>query len=120
MPTLKIPPELELYYETDCFAEPWTKPENLMLLHGCAESGIVWYDWMPHLARRFNVVRPDMRGFGRSSPMRRDFPWSLDVIIDDYTKLMDALGIDRCHVVAAKIGGTIARARSPRAARTAS
>src|SRR5688572_11744663 len=114
MPTLKIAPELELYYETDNFVEPWTTPENLMLLHGCAESGIVWYDWMPYVARRFNVVRPDMRGFGRSTPMHRDFAWSLDVIIDDYTKLMDALGIDRCHVVAAKIGGTIARAFAAR------
>jgi len=114
MPTLKIEPELEMYYETDHFAEPWSSPESILLLHGCAESGIVWYDWMPHLARRFNVVRPDMRGFGRSTPMRRDFPWSLDVLVDDYTTLMDALGLDRCHVVAAKIGGTVARAFAAR------
>ena len=68
MPTLNIDRDLEMYYETDCFVEPWEKPESLMLLHGCAESGIVWYDWMPLVARRFNVVRPDMRGFGRSTP----------------------------------------------------
>src|SRR5688572_2514812 len=114
MPILKIPPELELYYETDTFVEPWLEPETMMLLHGCAESGIVWYDWMPQVTRHFNVVRPDMRGFGRSTPMHRDFAWSLDVIVDDYTKLMDALGIDRTHVVAAKIGGTIARAFAAR------
>ena len=58
MPTLEVSPELEMYYETDSFVEPWVKPESLMLLHGCAESGIVWYDWMPHLARHFNVVTP--------------------------------------------------------------
>jgi pimeloyl-ACP methyl ester carboxylesterase len=114
MPTLKISPELEMYYEADNFAPPWTGPESVLLLHGCAESGIVWYDWMPHLAPKFNVVRPDMRGFGRSTPMHRDFAWSLERIIDDYTTLMDHLGIDRCHVVAAKIGGTVARAFAAR------
>ena len=114
MPTLKISPELAMYYETDNFAPPWTEPESMLLLHGCAESGIVWYDWMPHLAPKFNVVRPDMRGFGRSTPMHRDFAWSLERIVDDYTALMDHLGIDRCHVVAAKIGGTVARAFAAR------
>ena len=114
MPTLKIDSGLEMYYEVARYAEPWTDPESVLLLHGCAESGIVWYDWMPHLARRYNVVRPDMRGFGRSTPMRRDFAWSLDLLADDYTKLLDTLGIDRCHVVAAKIGGTVARAFAAR------
>jgi pimeloyl-ACP methyl ester carboxylesterase len=38
---------------------------------------------VPLLARRFRVVRPDMRGYGASTPMPRDFPWTLDVIIDD-------------------------------------
>ena len=114
MPTLNIDSDLEMYYEVDNFCEPWTKPESLLLLHGCAESGIVWYDWMPQLARRYNVVRPDMRGFGRSTPMHRDFAWSLDRLVGDYTKLLDALGIERCHVVAAKIGGTVARAFAAR------
>jgi pimeloyl-ACP methyl ester carboxylesterase len=114
MPTLKIDSDLEMYYEVADYAEPWSNPESILLLHGCAESGIVWYDWMPHLARRYKVVRPDMRGFGRSTPMHRDFAWSLDVLVDDYTKLMDALVIDRCHVVAAKIGGTVARAFAAR------
>ena len=51
-----------------------------------------------------------MRGFGASTPMPRDFKWTLDVIIDDYLRLMDSLGIRRFHLVGAKIGGTIARA----------
>jgi 3-oxoadipate enol-lactonase len=84
------------------------------MLHGNAESGLAWYAWVPKLARRFRVVRPDMRGFGRSSPMPEDYPWTLDRIIDDYCALMDHLGIARFHLVAAKIGGTIARAFAAR------
>lgn len=114
MPTLRIQPDLDLYYQVDNFTPPWTEPETLLLLHGCAESSAAWYAWMPHLARRFRVVRPDMRGFGASTPMPRDFPWTLDVLIGDYLRLMDSLGIESFHLVAAKIGGTIARAFAAR------
>ncbi len=113
MPILKSP-GLDQYYEVDDCSDPWTPAETILLLHGCAESGAVWYGWMPQMARNYRVVRPDMRGFGRSTPMARDFAWSLDVIIDDYLRLTDALGIARFHLVAAKIGGTIARAFAAR------
>jgi 3-oxoadipate enol-lactonase len=115
MPILKSP-GLDMHYEVDDFTDPWTQPETILLLHGNCESGAAWYGWVPHLARRFRVVRPDMRGFGRSTPMARNFPWTLDVLIEDYIRLMDALRIERFHLVGAKIGGTIAR---PFAARRA-
>ena len=108
MPTLKSP-GLELHYEVDDFTDPWAKPETILLLHGNCESGAAWYGWMPRLARQLRVVRPDMRGFGRSTPMARDFRWTLDGLIDDYVRLMDELGVERFHLVGAKIGGTIAR-----------
>lgn len=113
MSVLKLP-DLDLYYEVDDFTAPWTKAETILLLHGNCESGQSWYGWMPHLVRKYRVVRPDMRGFGRSSPMPREYPWTLDAIIDDYCRLMDHLGIERFHLVGAKIGGTIARAFAAR------
>jgi pimeloyl-ACP methyl ester carboxylesterase len=69
----------------------------------------VWFGWVPHLARDFRVVRPDMRGYGQSTPVPRDFPWTIDVVIDDFIRLMDKLGIARFHLVGAKIAGFIAR-----------
>ena len=79
------------------------------MLHGNAESGAVWFGWVPHLARHFRIIRPDMRGFGQSTPMAESFPWTLDVIVDDYVRLMDSLDIARFHLVGAKLGGTVAR-----------
>ena len=114
MPSLRVSPDLEMHYRGDDYTDPWTKPETILLLHGNSESSAAWYAWVPLLARRFRVVRPDMRGFGASTAMPRDFPWTLDVIIDDYIALMDALGIERFHLVGAKIGGTIARAFAAR------
>jgi len=114
MPTLPLAPDAELHYRVDDFTDPWTAPETILLLHGNAESGLSWYRWVPVLGRQFRVVRPDMRGFGQSTPMPRDFRWSLDVLIDDYCRLLDALKIARVHLVGAKIAGVISRAFAAR------
>ena len=121
MPTLRLPPDLDLHYLVDDLTDPWREPQTILMLHGNAESSAAWYGWVPTLARHYRLVRPDMRGFGASTPMPRDFPWTLDLLIDDYCRLLDALGLDRVHLVAAKIGGTIARAfaaRRPERVRT--
>src|SRR5262249_54039200 len=107
--TLQLPGGLSMKYFVDDYTDPWREPETILLIHGMAESSAVWFGWIPHLAREFRVVRPDMRGFGASTPMPRDYPWSLDAIIDDYTALMRHLNVGKFHVVSAKIGGTIAR-----------
>lgn len=114
MAELRIDNDLVMHYVVDDYTDPWSTPQTILMLHGNAECGGVWYGWVPTLARHFRVVRPDMRGFGRSTPMARDFPWTLDRLIDDYTTLMRSLGVERFHVIAAKIGGTIARAFAAR------
>ena len=113
MPTVRIN-DFDMFYAVDDYTEPWRKPETILMLHGNAESSAVWYGWVPELAPHFSVVRPDMRGFGASTPMPRDYPWTLDGLIDDYVQLSAKLGIERFHLVGAKIGGTIARAFAAR------
>ena len=81
MPTFPIPPNLDMHYEVDDYTDPWRTPATVLMLHGNAESGAAWYGWVPHLAPWYRVVRPDMRGFGASTPMPRDFPWTLDLLI---------------------------------------
>jgi len=109
MPTHRVSADCELHYVVDDYTDPWRTPQTILMLHGNAESGTAWFAWVPHLARHYRVVRPDMRGFGASTPMPREFRWTLDRICDDTISLMDALGVARFHVIAAKIGGTIAR-----------
>src|SRR5215472_12367951 len=114
MPSFKPSADLDMHYEVDDFTDPWAAPETVLMLHGNAESGLAWYRWVPVLASHYRVVRPDMRGFGQSSPMPRDYPWTLDRLVEDFCALMDHLGVDRFHLVGAKIGGTIARAFAAR------
>ncbi len=109
MPTIRIDDSLQMFYRDDDFTDPWASPESVLLLHGNLESGAVWYGWVPHLAREYRVLRPDMRGFGQSTPMPVDFPWSLDVIADDWAAFLAKLKTGPVHVVAAKIAGVAAR-----------
>jgi 3-oxoadipate enol-lactonase len=116
MPEARITPDLLMHYEVDDYTDPWTQADTILMVHGNAESGLSWFGWVPPLAREFRIVRPDTRGYGASTPMPRGFAWSLDVIVDDHLALMDQLGIERFHLVGAKLGGTIGRhfaARAP-------
>ena len=108
MPQFELSPGTNLFYRDDSFADPWCKPEAALFLHGASESGVAWNGWMPHYGRCFRVIRPDMRGFGASTPMPVDYPWSFDGVITDFVRLMDSLGIERFHLAGAKIGGGIA------------
>jgi 3-oxoadipate enol-lactonase len=108
MPHFEAGHGLRMFYLDECFADAWAPREAMLLLHGNAESGEAWNGWMPALGRAFRVIRPDMRGFGRSTPMAEDFAWSLDGLVADFIGLLDHLGLDRVHVVAAKVAGPIA------------
>jgi 3-oxoadipate enol-lactonase len=114
MPSFKPSVDLDMHYQIDDFTDPWTAPETVLMLHGNAESGLAWWRWVPKIARQYRVVRPDMRGFGQSSPMPRDFPWTLDRLIEDFCLLTDHVRVDRFHLIGAKIGGTVARAVAAR------
>src|SRR2546425_3651465 len=107
MPTFPIPPTLDMHYEVDDYTDPWRPPATVLMLHGNAESGAAWYGWVPHLVPWYRVVRPDMRGFGASTPMPRDFPWAPDPPIDAFCPPMDTPGVERFHLICAKIRGPI-------------
>jgi len=114
MPTMRVAPDLEMFYRVDDFTDPWSKPDTILMLHGLAESSAAWYAWIPHLARDFRIVRPDMRGFGDSTAMAADYPWDMNTVVDDLMALMDGIGTQRFHVIAAKIGGSVARRMAAR------
>src|ERR1700720_2435021 len=97
----------DLFYRDDWFGEPWRKPETAVLIHGAAESSIVWYAWIPRMAREFRVLRPDLPGFGQSR-IPAGFEWSLPSLATYLAHVLDKVGIDSAHIIGAKAGGTIA------------
>src|SRR5258707_8733066 len=72
----------------------------VLLLHGFPDSRFLWRYQLPALAAAgFRVIAPDLRGFGDAPrptavrPYRRPFP------IADVLCILDALGVQRTHVV---------------------
>jgi 3-oxoadipate enol-lactonase len=97
----------DLFYREDWFGEPWRKPETAVLIHGNAESSIVWYAWMPRMALEFRVLRPDLPGLGRSR-IPAGFEWSLPSLAAVVAQVLDKAGADSAHIIGAKAGGAIA------------
>ena len=94
------------------------KGPPLLLLHGWPEFWLTWEPVMTHLADRFTLIAPDLRGFGDSS--KPDGAYGPDQHAADMLALMDALRIERFGVVGHDVGGAVmqpmALARRPRAA----
>ena len=94
------------HYHVDDFSDPW-RPAAPVLLHHAAGGNLHrWRPWVPTLARHRRVVRFDMRGHAGTPPppgMHFDLP----ALAADIARVMDALGIDRTHLVGASAGGIV-------------
>src|SRR5262249_49476665 len=83
-------------------------PEAVVLLHGLAEDSRAWYGWVPELATQFRVVRPDFRGFGRSTVPGPGHTWSISEFASDLHACLGQLQFGAVHLVGAKLGGAVA------------
>ena len=66
-----------------------------------------WRGVLPVLGEDFHVVAPDMVGFGYSD-RPKDVTYGLDTWADQTLGVMDALGIEKAHLVGNSFGGAIA------------
>ena len=84
----------------------------LVLLHGWPEYWRVWRKVIPGLATRFDVIAPDLRGFGDSD--KPQLPaltgYSLDNHVNDLLGLVDGLGFPKFSLVSHDVGAYIAQA----------
>jgi len=83
----------------------------LLLLHGYPQTHAMWQRVALRLADRFELVLPDLRGYGRSSkpPGAADHAnYSKRAMAADIVALMRALGHERFHVAAHDRGARVA------------
>jgi haloacetate dehalogenase len=82
----------------------------LLLLHGYPQSHRMWARVAPTLAKRFTVVAPDLRGYGRSSapPSHNGERYSKRVMAKDAVALMQALGHETFALAGHDRGGRVA------------
>ena len=79
----------------------------LLLIAGLGGRLQFWHRQVAAFARHFRVVLHDHRGTGGST--RSVIAYSIRQMADDVLALMDALNIDRAHLVGHSTGGAIAQ-----------
>ncbi|SOY85239.1 alpha/beta fold hydrolase [Cupriavidus taiwanensis] len=90
----------ELHVRLDGADGPW-----VILAHALAADHTLWDITARHLAGRYRVVRPDLRGHGASdAPLG---PYTMTRLADDVVAVMDALQIPQAHFCGISVGGMV-------------
>lgn len=79
----------------------------LVLIMGLGGDHTAWGFQMGAFAERHRVIAFDNRGAGQTDAP--DAPYTTRGMADDTAGLMDALGVDRAHVIGISMGGMIAQ-----------
>ena len=87
-------PDGRIYYETA------GEGETLVLVHAGFVDSRMWDDQWDEFTSAYRVIRFDMRGYGRSSPV--DTPVSNR---RDLLSVLEHLGVERAHLVGCSMGG---------------
>ena len=80
----------------------------LLLLHGWPETKRIWWRNIAPLAEAgFDVIAPDLRGFGDSGVAPDGFYDPATHALDMHALLTDALGVGRCVAAGGDVGGVV-------------
>ncbi|WP_260854010.1 alpha/beta fold hydrolase [Paraburkholderia sp. BCC1886] len=80
----------------------------VLLLHGWPQTSWAWRHVMPRLSQRFDVIAPDLPGFGDSWKPEGGF--DKKTISRSLHEFVEALGIERLAIVGHDLGGHVAYA----------
>ncbi|MEZ5840126.1 MAG: alpha/beta fold hydrolase [Hyphomicrobiales bacterium] len=84
--------------------------QPVVMIHGSGPGVSAYANWrltMPALAEKFRVIAPDVIGFGYT-----DYPenlgFDLDMWVEHFLGLMDALEVDKVDIIGNSFGGALA------------
>jgi pimeloyl-ACP methyl ester carboxylesterase len=86
-----------LYYEVAGEGHP------LVLIHAAIADSRMWNSQFAEFAKRYRVVRYDLRGFGKSAMVDGQYSDR-----DDLLGLLDFLGMDKAYLLGCSMGGSTA------------
>ncbi|HVJ52487.1 MAG TPA: pyrimidine utilization protein D [Aliidongia sp.] len=79
----------------------------VMLVSGLGGLASYWQDQLKAFAKHFSVVTHDHRGVGQSDHVRMKY--TVEKMAEDVIGIMDALEIEKAHIVGHSTGGAIAQ-----------
>lgn len=97
--------DARLFYQVDDYTDAWTGPETVLFVHGFTETSEAWRAWVPHVSRRYRMIRIDQRGFGQSGAVAKDFSLTTELFVDDLVRIINHVAGEPVHVVGGKSGG---------------
>jgi len=80
----------------------------LVLVHGFTGHREDFAEVLPVLARKRRCIAPDLRGHGDSARATDASGYDFATLVDDLVGLLDALGIEACHLLGHSMGGMVA------------
>jgi len=81
----------------------------VLFIHGFPDSKYLWRHQVQAIADAgYRVIVPDLLGYGGASKPAEVSAYALPNILDDLIGLLDALSIDKVHIVGHDWGGTVA------------
>jgi pimeloyl-ACP methyl ester carboxylesterase len=84
------------------------KGQTVILLHGFAESSIIWNSIIDYLKNQFHLIALDLPGFGKSPKYKSEFQLiEIAQLIDDFLIEKD---VKEYHLVGHSLGGYISLA----------
>jgi pimeloyl-ACP methyl ester carboxylesterase len=80
----------------------------VVMLHGFPDYWYTWRDQMPALAKHFQVVAIDLRGYNKSDQPKGVENYTLDKLVEDVDAVLKHFKCDKATVVGHDWGGAIA------------
>ncbi|HKD53894.1 MAG TPA: alpha/beta hydrolase [Steroidobacteraceae bacterium] len=90
------------------YAAPGAGAPVVLCLHGLMRNSRDFEDLAPHLAARYRVIVPDVRGRGLSARDPNFNNYQIPVYLSDLTQLFTGLGIERVSIIGTSMGGLMA------------
>lgn len=104
--------DVSIYYESISGED--TSKGAILLINGHSSNMLYWlpYFYQPFLDAGYQVVRYDNRGIGMSDWLpewTKNDPFNLEDMAQDGIAVLDALNIDKAHIIGMSMGGMIAQ-----------
>ena len=81
----------------------------VLFLHGFPDRGSMWHNQIEAVTNAgYRAIAPDLRGFGDSDAPESVDDYGLFNLMSDVTGVLDALGVDKAHVVGHDWGAALA------------
>ena len=87
------------------YLETGHSKSTLVLVHGLGASAERWNNAIPYFAKDYNLIIPDLIGFGYSDKPLVDY--TTDFFSEFLEKFFDSLGIDNLNIIGSSLGGQV-------------